>query len=71
MMKIEYGRYIIEVFSYRSGGWWRPDIRISRRSGDEVRTEQLVAPEGALLESPAESDAYGVELAKGMIDSRG
>jgi hypothetical protein len=30
MMKVEYGRYIIEVFSYRSGGKWRPDIRIYR-----------------------------------------
>jgi len=71
MMKVEYGRYIIEVFSYRSGGWWRPDIRISRRSGDEVHTEQLLAPESVVLDSPAESDAYGVQLAKEVIDSRG
>jgi len=59
------------VFSYRSGGKWRPDIRISRRSGDEVHTEQLLAPEDVLLDSPAESDAYGVQLAKGEIDQRG
>jgi len=71
MMKVEYGRYIIEVFSYRSGGKWRPDVRLSRRSGDDVHTEQLVAPEGASLDSPAESDAYGVQLAKGVIDERG
>jgi len=71
MMKVEYGRYIIEVFSYRLGGWWHPDIRISRRSGDEVHTEQLLVPEDALFDTAAESDAYGVELAKGVIDSRG
>jgi hypothetical protein len=53
MMKVEYGRYLIEVFSYRSGGKWRPDIRISRRSGDEIHTEQLPAPESVVLDSPA------------------
>src|SRR5262245_29796468 len=26
MMKVEHGGYIIDVFSYRSGGYWRPDI---------------------------------------------
>ena len=41
MMKVQHGGYIIEVFSYRSGGYWRPDIRISRRKGAEVRTEHL------------------------------
>jgi len=70
MMKVEYGGYIIEVFSYRSGGYWRPDIRISRRKGGEVHTEQLVAPEDALLDTAAESDAYGVQFAKTEIDSR-
>ena len=71
MMKVQHGGYIIEVFSYRSGGYWRPNIRISRRRGAEVRTEQLAAPEDALLDTPAESDAYGVELARTEIDSRG
>jgi hypothetical protein len=71
MMKVEYGRYIIEVFSNRSGGKWRPDIRISRRSGDEIHNEQLPPPESVVLDSPAESDACGVQLAKAVIDSRG
>lgn len=71
MMKVGYGRYIIEVFSYRLGGNWRPDVRISRRSGDDVHTEQLLTPEDALFDTVAESDAYGVQLAKGAIDERG
>jgi hypothetical protein len=70
MMKVHHERYSIEVFSYRAGDKWRPEIRMSRRSGTEVRTEQLLVPETVLFDSPAESDAYGVQIAKSVIDER-